>query len=248
MIRIVLLTLFLVAVLAGCGRLDHLGKPPTMTAPGAQKPVVETPISAQRAALARPTAPRAEYTTTASTWRYGPGSLFEDRRARTIGDILTVVIEIDDEAEISNTTRRARTAAEDLAVDSALGLTSVADVVLPGANTLSSGVDAASASSSTGDGSVERNEEITLRIAATVVDVLPNGHFVISGSQEVRVNYELRDLQVAGVIRPEDVSRRNEIGYDRIADARIAYGGRGQITDIQQPRYGQQIADIILPF
>jgi flagellar L-ring protein precursor FlgH len=105
-----------------------------------------------------------------------------------------------------------------------------------------------SSSASTGAGSVSRDETIELRIAATVMDVLPNGHMVIAGAQEVRVNFELRDLQVSGIVRPEDVSRRNEITYDRIAEARIAYGGRGQITDVQQPRYGQQIADIVLPF
>ncbi|MFT6772474.1 MAG: flagellar L-ring protein precursor FlgH, partial [Paracoccaceae bacterium] len=110
------------------------------------------------------------------------------------------------------------------------------------------GAQLSSSSASNGAGSVSRNEKITLRVAATVMDVLPNGHMVIAGAQEVRVNFELRDLQVSGIVRPEDVTRRNEITYDRIADARIAYGGRGQITDVQQPRYGQQIADIILPF
>ena len=95
---------------------------------------------------------------------------------------------------------------------------------------------------------MRRAEEVTLRLAATVIDVLPNGHFIIIGSQEIRVNYELRDLTVKGVIRPEDISRANEITYDKIAQARVSYGGRGVISDVQQPRYGQQIADIILPF
>ena len=105
-----------------------------------------------------------------------------------------------------------------------------------------------SSSGSSGSGTTRRQEEIALRVAATVVDILPNGHLVVLGSQEVRVNFELRDLQVAGIVRPEDISRRNEITYDKIAGARIIYGGRGQITDVQQPRYGQQMLERVLPF
>ena len=113
---------------------------------------------------------------------------------------------------------------------------------------LDPGVAANSSSGSSGSGTTRRQEEIALRVAATVVDILPNGHLVVLGSQEVRVNFELRDLQVAGIVRPEDISRRNEITYDKIAGARIVYGGRGQITDVQQPRYGQQMLERVLPF
>jgi flagellar L-ring protein precursor FlgH len=95
---------------------------------------------------------------------------------------------------------------------------------------------------------VSRNEEVTLRLAATVENVLTNGHLVIRGSQEVRINFELRDLQISGIVRPEDISRQNVITYDKIADARIVYGGRGQITDMQQPRLGQQFVDLVSPF
>ena len=154
--------------------------------------------------------------------------------------------EIDEEAAISNATQRRRNADEAMNVGALLGLPDlVSDLT---GISLDPGADLSSSSASSGDGSVRRNEEITLRLAATVTDVLPNGHFVIVGNQEVRVNFELRDLRVHGVIRPEDISRANEITYDKIADARVSYGGRGQITDVQQPRYGQQIADIILPF
>ena len=97
-------------------------------------------------------------------------------------------------------------------------------------------------------GSVRRNEKLTLRVAATVLDVLPNGVLAISGSQELRVNFELRELLVTGLVRPADISRQNEVTYDKIASARVSYGGRGQISDVQQPRIGQQVADILLPF
>ncbi|HSG34236.1 MAG TPA: flagellar basal body L-ring protein FlgH, partial [Sphingomonadaceae bacterium] len=109
-------------------------------------------------------------------------------------------------------------------------------------------IDLSSNSNSQGSGSVNRDEEIKLRVAALVTQVLPNGNLVIAGRQEVRVNYEVRDLQIAGLIRPEDITSTNTIKYDQIAEARIAYGGRGQISDVQQPRYGQQVFDIIWPF
>lgn len=91
-------------------------------------------------------------------------------------------------------------------------------------------------------------KKITVKLAAIVTQILPNGNFAIEGSQEVRVNYEKRILKVAGVIRPQDVSISNTINYEQIAEARIAYGGEGQITDVQQPRYGQQVYDILFPF
>jgi flagellar L-ring protein precursor FlgH len=109
-------------------------------------------------------------------------------------------------------------------------------------------VELGSSSSASGKGSVKRSEKLELRVAATVVDVLPNGVLAISGSQELRVNFEMRELLVTGYVRPQDISRKNEITYDKIASARVSYGGRGQITDMQQPRYGQQVLDAILPF
>jgi flagellar L-ring protein precursor FlgH len=219
-----------------------------MTAPGAQKPEI-APITPQRAQLAQGyQPPLPEQTAIASTWRSGPTSLFGDRRARTVGDILTVVIEIDDEATMQNQTDRSRTSSENVNIPALLGLPNVADVILPAGADLTPAVELGADSSSGGQGQTARSEEIELRVAATVTEVLPNGHMVIQGSQEVRVNFELRDLQVAGVIRPEDISRRNEITYDKIADARIAYGGRGQLFDMQQPRYGQQVLDIVMPF
>ena len=119
---------------------------------------------------------------------------------------------------------------------------------MPDGASIDNAVDIASNSASGGKGSVKRKEKLTLRVAATIVDVLPNGILSISGSQELRVNFELRELLVTGFVRPEDISRQNEITYDKIASARVSYGGRGQITDVQQPRYGQQILDAVLPF
>ena len=239
----------LAGLLQGCaGQLDHLGRAPTMTPPGAETRMAAPPPAPERMQLAGPATPLRRPASPASLWNSGPQSLFGDRRARERGDIMTVVIEIDDEAEISNTTSRARDGSDEISVAALLGLPAVADTVFPGAGSLDPAVSAAGSQRSTGAGSVRRNEEIELRLAATVQDVLPNGHMVIRGSQELRINFELRELQVSGIVRPEDISRRNEITYDKIADARIVYGGRGQITDLQQPRIGQQIVDLIAPF
>ncbi len=244
-------TAALVALLAagGCAsQFDHMLRPPTMTAPGAIKNPVPPPTPA-RIAITAPQGTNTEAAATpASLWRSGPESLFGDRRARTVGDIVTVLIEIDEEAEIRNRTNRTRQANEDLSVPALLGAGVLAQRARPGDASLNPAIETLSNSCAIGDGLIQREERITLRLAATVSGVLPNGHLAIAGSQEVRVNYELRELQVAGVIRPEDISRGNIITYDKVADARISYGGRGQISDIQRARYGQQVIDILSPF
>ncbi|WP_119301937.1 flagellar basal body L-ring protein FlgH [Dongia deserti] len=184
----------------------------------------------------------------ASLWRQGSRAFFKDQRAGRVGDILTVVIEIDDEAELDNSTSRARTAGESAGLDNLLGYESRINNIFDGDALPTNLVNADSDSSSTGTGSTQREEEIDLRMAAIITQVLPNGNFVIQGSQQVRVNYELRDLQVKGIIRPEDITSLNEVPYDKIAEARISYGGAGTISDVQQPRYGQQVFDILFPF
>lgn len=184
----------------------------------------------------------------ASLWSNQPTSLFGDRRARTIGDLLTVLIEIDDNASLNNATTRTRSGSDAITASNAFGLQNIVDMILPADAELSNGLKTGGTSTSKGSGQIQRDETVSLKIAATVVEVLPNGHFLISGNQEVRVNYELRDLQVAGVIRPEDISRKNTITYDKIANARISYGGRGHISDFQQPRLGQQLVELVSPF
>lgn len=183
-----------------------------------------------------------------SLWRPGSRAFLKDQRAAEVGDILTVIIEINDSAAISNRTNRSRTNAEDASATSFLGYEASLASILPTAVDATDLVDLDSTSSSEGAGAVARDESINLRVAALVTQVLPNGNLVVAGRQEVRVNYEVRELQVAGLIRPQDITSTNQINYDQIAEARIAYGGRGQISDVQQPRYGQQVFDIIWPF
>ena len=241
--------LAMAAVLSGCsGALNDIGVGPTMTAVG-HSGSNYVGIDPRLKNLSRPPRIlRPPSYAKGSLWNSGPTSLFGDRRARSLGDILTIVIEISDNAKIDNSSQRGRSGSDSLSIPDFFGIPEVLGPRLPEGATLDNAVGVTSNSSASGNGSVSRKEDITLRVAGTVVDVLPNGHLVIQGNQEVRVNFELRDLQVAGIIRPEDISRRNEITYDKIAGARISYGGRGQISAMQQPRIGQQIADIILPY
>lgn len=235
--------LFGVLVVSACGRMDHLGKAPSFS------PNTET---AEHVAMMWPGLPLYSQSQRpvdrASLWTGGQTSLLGDQRAMKKGDILTVVIELDEKAEISNDTNRSRASSESLQVPQLLGLPQRAGGKLPDGASLADAVAIDSDSNSRGKGSVKRKEKLTLRVAATVVDVLPNGVLSIAGSQELRVNFELRELLVSGYVRPQDISRQNEITYDKIASARVSYGGRGQITDVQQPRYGQQILDAVLPF
>ena len=231
------------AALTACSRLDQVGRAPEF------EPIEGTyqHHALYSSALPEETEPNGP-SDASSLWTAGQSSLFGDRRAGGRGDILTVVIEIDDKAEISNTTGRSRSGKEKLGIPSLFGIPQRLDTVLPEGATSADAVSTTSTSSYSGNGTVARNEKLTLRVAATVVEELPNGVLRIEGRQEVRVNNELRELLVSGYVRPVDVSRQNEITYDKIAGAQISYGGRGQISDVQQPRYGQQIADAILPF
>jgi flagellar L-ring protein precursor FlgH len=235
----------LALALAACG-VTQIGQPPGMTSIGATAPGAQPILTAERAALAVPPPQPARYAyQQGSLWNTGPTGLLGDRRASTLGDLLTVVIEIDEEAEMRNSTQRTRSGSEELEVGAFFG---IGNVLPDDFEDLDGNLDVGSDSSFRGNGSVKRNEKLTLRVAATVVQVLPNGQLVIQGDQEVRVNNELRDLQVTGIVRPGDISRYNEIPYDRIAGARIAYGGRGQLTSAQQPRWGQQVTDRYLPY
>ncbi len=237
-----LLTLALLVALAACAHLQEVGKAPAFTAPeNGDEYFAMTGAGLPPQGHSGPNGP-------ASLWSGTRSSLLGDRRAAQRGDILTVVIEIDDKAEISNSSGRKRSSSDKMGIPSFFGAPEAVDKMLPDGASSADAVNAKSSSSYQGDGSVQRKEKLTLRVAATITETLPNGVLRISGSQEVRVNFEIRELLVSGFVRPEDITRQNEITYDKIAGARISYAGRGQITDVQQPRYGQQVADIILPY
>ena len=238
-------TMLSVASLAGgCSSIDRLsqiGETPKLSA--IENPTTQPGYKPVQMPMPKPEA--VSYNAN-SLWRNGSRSFFKDQRAHQIGDLLTVTVNITDQANFANETQRSRTNTEDSGITNFFGaslLTGNAAKVLPGRL-----LTADSASSSDGKGSVQRQESLTTNIAAVVTQLLPNGNMVVEGKQEIRVNYEKRELIVAGIVRPEDIQSDNTIDSSKIAQARIAYGGNGQISDVQQPRYGQQVMDILLPF
>lgn len=250
--------LLLAAMLSGCSaaqRLSYLGSPPPMSK-------IEDPTTDKNYQPVSLPMPRPEPVSfqANSLWRPGSRQFFKDQRAAKVGDVLTVTVAISDKAKVNNSTTRQRDNSENFDIPKFLGaeaLTSPTsninrkrapiDRIFPGIDVTNS-VDLGSTSNSQGKGTLQRDETINLKVAAIVTQVLPNGNLVISGRQEVRVNYEMRELLVSGVVRPADITATNVINHTQIAEARISYGGRGVLTDVQQPRLGQQIFDVVFPF
>jgi flagellar L-ring protein FlgH len=228
--------------LSGCGALDRLsevGRDPKMT-PTADptKDPKWRPISMPMPA-GQPSPNQAN-----ALWRSGSRAFFKDQRAAQVGDIVTVLVNMNDAANLKNVTSAVRTGSESAGVPNFFGI----EAMLPAAVDPSKLVSASSTNSNVGTGQIQRNEAVTLRLAGVVTQVLPNGNLVIAASQEFMVNSELRNLRVTGVIRPQDIASDNTVHHDRMAEARIAYGGKGQLTDLQRARWGQQMMDIIAPF
>lgn len=224
-------------------RLSRVGEPPQMTG-------MQTSQNAPgNTAISLPMPPKEVANNNAnSLWQSSRQTFFKDQRANRAGDILTVMIDIQDEADWKNKTERTRTGDESVGFPNLLGLETLPGKVLPGGYDPANAAKINSTSTNVGDGKMKREETVNVKLAAIITQVLPNGNFVIRGQQEVRVNYDLRELTLDGIIRPEDIMNNNSISYEKIAEARISYGGRGQVMDIQQPRYGQQVYDAIMPF
>ncbi|CAA7626900.1 flagellar basal body L-ring protein FlgH [Magnetospirillum sp. UT-4] len=226
-------------------RLSEVGSGPQVSA--IQNPTQKAGYQAVSMPMPQPVAPPQNAN---SLWRPGSRAFFKDQRAKEVGDILTVAVAIDNEnATVETGLNRNRGATEDMgSAFNLLGFENSLTKILPDAVNPAALVNVTGNSTNTNTADTTRSETIEVKLAAIITQILPNGNLVISGKQEIRVNYEMRELSVQGIIRPEDISSSNSVTYDKIAEARINYGGRGVVTEITQPRYGQEILDIILPF
>lgn len=239
--------LLMATTLSGCNawtRIKNIGAEPPLTP-------IENPVEApnyQPVTMPMPEQPQ-HYAGANSLWRSGSSGFFKDQRASKVGDILTVKISASDAAKLENETEQTRDNNSDtLGVSRLFGYESYATDYLPDAAIPSNLVDVQSDHDVSGEGKIDRSEEIDVTMAAVVTQVLPNGNLVIEGTQEIRVNYELRQLTVRGIIRRADISSDNSIESKKIAELRVSYGGQGTISDMQQPRYGRQLLDIVAPF
>ncbi len=236
-------SLALLMALAGCNglqRLSEVGRPPALSptedptrTPGWRPVTMPMP------------APQPAPIEGESLWRPGSRAFFKDQRAARVGDLVTVLVSMNDQATLKNATTATRNSAEAAGIPNLFGLeTLLSHVPMDPSKLLSMN----SSNSNVGAGQIQRSETVTLRLAGVVTQVLPNGNLVVMAHEQFRADNELRDLRVSGVIRPEDIASDNTVRSDRMAEARIAYGGRGELTDVQAPRWGQQALDVVLPF
>jgi flagellar L-ring protein precursor FlgH len=237
------LVLAALAPLAACGTVSETVNGPKLTpmAYPATAPMAIAPpaLAGMPSQVAPPPSGSAN-----SLWRTGSRAFFNDQRASKIGDILTVLINIRDNAQVQNQTSTSRETSMDTGVSNFFGLQSELPSSIDPAHLITSG----SNSSVDGQGSVNRSEAVSLTIAAIVSGVLPNGNLVIQGRQEVRINQELRELTIAGIVRPEDITATNTIRHTQVAEARVSYGGRGAVSRVQRVPAGQALVEQFTPF
>jgi len=230
-------------LLAGCGslsRISEVGRAPSMTptADPTQDPTwrpVTMPMPARE-----PTPNEVN-----ALWRPGSRAFFKDQRAAQVGDVVTILVSMNDNANVQNATTTSRTSGQTGSLASFFGLQTR---LPPSISDPSKILNVGSTNNNAGSGQIQRSEAVTIQLAGVVTQVLPNGNLVISARQEFRVNQELRDLQVTGVLRPQDIASDNTVRSERLAEARISYGGRGELTEAQHTPWGQQLLNILLPF
>lgn len=239
------LLLIIILFLAGCSifrQLREVGNPPKINEVNIYDKEELKALTSKKNGHAN--------STVASNSLWTPNSktfFFRERKAKEVGDILKIKVVIQDEAKLDNKTSKSRSSGTDLGIKNLFGLEK--QVARKNKDIDPSKlIGLGSSSKGSGDGKIDRKETIKTTVAATIVKVLASGNLVIKGSQEIRVNFELREITIAGIVRPEDIGSDNSVELGQIAEARVSYGGRGQITQYQQDPYGKQVLDIISPF
>jgi flagellar L-ring protein precursor FlgH len=224
-------------------KLGELGEKPAMTK--ITDPTREpgyTPVS-----MPVPN-PVAENHQNGSIWQSGARAFFKDQRATRVGDVLTVNVVMNDSAIMANETKGQRNDSDQVGAANLMGFEQQLQKILPHASNPATLIDTSGVRNTDGKATINRQEQIAVQLAAIVTQVLPNGNLVVNAKQEVRVDYDLRDVSFSGIVRPTDIDATNTIAWNKIADARLSYSGRGQSEDLQQPRLGSQLIDILSPF
>ena len=241
--RLRVLALLALAPLAACGSIGEAANGPKLSPMNYPAPMMQSSVQSLSAPQATPQPASAN-----SLWRSGARAFFIDQRASRVGDILTVQIDINDSAKTINSTASSRVSGANAGVPHFFGLETALGHILPGAFSPASMIETNSKTSNSGSGAVNRSEQISLTVAAVVTGILPNGNLMIQGSQEINTNTDVRQLTVSGVVRPEDITSTNTIKHTQIAEARISYGGRGDISRVQKTPAGQALVEKFLPF
>jgi len=231
---------------SGCDTFDHFQKPPDFSNPGKVNAI--PPTAANEPVIKAANASSLESATRGSLWRPGSKAFFRDPRARNVGDLLTVEVNLQEQAEFANQTALTRTTANSASITNLFGIGTLIGRIVPGLANTDPSINVAGSDSTQGQGDIKRSENIVVNVAATVIRVLPNNNLEIAGSQAIRLNNEMREMQLRGIVRPEDIGSGNTISSDRIAEARIAYGGRGVSSDLQRPTWGQDVLNRVAPF
>ena len=239
------LPLLALLLLPGCGvmtELSNTGRAPPLT------PITNPTMAPNYEPVSMPMPPQAQPQSPDSLWQSNATTFFKDQRASRVGDIVTVLVSINDGATLKDNTAAGRTGSSSLGIPAFFGLQNLVPRIFGKSVSASDLVSVSGSGSSTGTGSIQRNETVTLSLAGEITQILPDGNLVVAARQEMEVNSELRILQVSGLIRPEDITSDNTVNSDQMAEARIAYGGTGTIVNMQQPRVGQQVVDAIMPY
>lgn len=181
---------------------------------------------------------------TGSLWTDTSSSLWKDVKACRVGDIVTITVSEQSQASKQSSTQTGKT--KDFSGDfKFVGLTAGDKLVMDQGNF---GYKGKFDNQFQGNGVTSKADSMSTYMTATVVQVLPNGNLLIRGSRWTKVNDELQQIVLEGVVRPNDINRKNEVLSQNIADAKIFFTGKGPVTAQQKPGWLLQFLDVVNPF